>query len=89
MFCDLAANLQTCIPLSLAVFFMLRHMAHLAPTPVVLMGSLAVAAMTAVALSLCHPLVATVLIRLSNFGVTALLLYCGGLNGKRLSARVA
>ena len=82
-----ATLLQTSIPLSLAMFFMLRHVARLAPAPVVLMGSLAVAAMTAVALALFHPLDATVLILLSNFGVTALLLCCGGLYGRRLSAR--
>jgi hypothetical protein len=80
---------QTSIPLSLAMFFMLRHAARLSPVPVVLMGSLAVAAMTAVALALFHPLDATVLILLSNVGVTALLLSCGGLFGKRLLGWVA
>lgn len=48
------------------------------PAPVVLMGSLAVAAVTAVALALFHPLDAM-----------ALMLCCGRLYGRRLSARGA
>ena len=74
----------TSIPLSLAMLIMLRYMAHLSPAPVAMMGSLAVAAMTAVALSLFHPLEASVLILVWNFGVAALFLTFSGLHGKRL-----
>ncbi len=74
----------TGIPLSLAMLFMLRYMARLSPAPVAMMGSLAVAAMTAVALSLFHPIDATILILLWNFGVAALFLAFSGLYGKRL-----
>jgi hypothetical protein len=74
----------TGIPLSLAMLIMLRYVARLSPAPVAMTGSLAVAAMTAVALSLFHPLDATVMILFWNFGVTALLLAFSGLYGKRL-----
>ena len=80
----LATLALTGIPLSLAMLFMLRYMARLSPAPVVVTGSLAVAAMTAVALSLFHPLDATALILFWNFGVAALFLAFGGLYGKRL-----
>lgn len=64
----------TGIPMSLTLLIMLRHVARLAPAPVVMMGSLAVSALTALALSMFHPLDATVMILLWNFGVVAILL---------------
>lgn len=79
----------TSVPLSLVMLIMLRYVARLAPAPVAMTGSLAVAAMTAVALSLFHPLDATVLILLWNFGVAALFLAFSGLYGKRLFEWVA
>ena len=74
----------TGIPLSLAMLIMLRYVARLSPVPVAMTGSLAVAAMTAVALSLFHPLDATVMILMWNFGVAALLLVLSSLYGRRL-----
>lgn len=74
----------TGIPLSLVMLIMLRYVARLAPTPVVMTGSLAVAATTAVALSLFHPLDATVMILMWNFGVATLFLALSGLYGRRL-----
>jgi len=74
----------TGIPLTLAMLIMLRYVARLSPAPIAMMGSLAVAAMTAVALSLFHPIDATVMILLWNFGVAAMLLLLSGLYGKRL-----
>ncbi|TAL93757.1 MAG: DUF1109 domain-containing protein [Paraburkholderia sp.] len=74
----------TGIPLSLVMLIMLRYAARLAPTPVVMTGSLAVAAMTATALSLFHPLDATIMILMWNFGVAALLMALSGLYGRRL-----
>lgn len=79
----------TGIPLSLVMLIMLRYVARLAPTPVVMTGSLAVAAMTAAALSLLHPLDATVMILMWNVGVAALLLALSGLYGRRLFGWVA
>lgn len=79
----------TSIPLSLVMLIMLRYVARLSPTPVAMVGSLAVAAMTAVALSLFHPLDATAMILFWNLGVTALFLVFSGLYGKRLLAWAA
>ena len=76
-------------PLSLAMLVMLRYATLLAPTPVAITGSLAVAAMTSTALSLFHPLDATVMILIWNLGSAALLVALGGLYGRRLFSWVA
>src|SRR5438034_1102492 len=65
------------VPLSLLMFVMLRHAAPLRPTPVVLTGSLAIAAMTASALSLFHAFDATVMILMWNLGSAVLLVGLG------------
>jgi hypothetical protein len=79
----------TGIPLSLMMLIMLRHAARLAPTAIAMMGSLAVAAMTAVALSLFHSIDATVMILMWNFGVAALFIVISGLGGRQLFGWVA
>jgi hypothetical protein len=79
----------TGIPLSLMMLIMLRHAARLAPTPIAMMASLAVAAMTAVALSLFHPIDATVMILMWNFGVAVMFLVVSGFGGRRLFGWVA
>jgi hypothetical protein len=79
----------TGIPLSLMMLIMLRHAARLAPTPIAMMASLAVAAMTAVALSLFHPIDATVMILMWNFGVAVIFLIVSGFGGRRLFGWVA
>ncbi|HEX7913263.1 MAG TPA: DUF1109 domain-containing protein [Paraburkholderia sp.] len=71
-------------PLSLVMLIMLRHVARLSPGPVTMVGSLAVAAITAVALSILHPLDATAMILLWNLGVAALYLLLSGWYGQRL-----
>jgi len=76
-------------PLSLALLVMLRFAALLAPTPVAIAGSLAVAAMTSTALSLFHPLDETAMILMWNVGTAALLVALGGLYGRRLFCWVA
>jgi hypothetical protein len=58
----------TGFPLSLALLVMLRYAGPLRPTATALTGSLAVAAITATALSLFHQLDATVTILLWNLG---------------------
>jgi hypothetical protein len=77
------------MPLSLVMLIMLRHVARLSPGPVTMAGSLAVAAMTAVALSILHPLDASAMILLWNLGVAALYLSLSGRYGQRLLAWVA
>ncbi|RQY93829.1 DUF1109 domain-containing protein [Burkholderia stagnalis] len=72
------------VPLSLTLLIMLRHVARLAPAPVAMAGSLAVSAMTAVALSLYHPLDATMMILAWNVGLTLVLLIGSASYGARL-----
>lgn len=79
-----ATLVLTSVPLSLTLLIMLRHVARLAPVPVAMTGGLAVAAMTAVALSLFHPLDATVMILAWNLGLTVVLLIGSACYGPRL-----
>jgi hypothetical protein len=79
-----ATLMLTSVHLSLTLLIMLRHVARLAPMPVAMTGSLAVSAATAVALSLFHPLDATVMIIAWNFGVTVILLIGSAWFGPRL-----
>ena len=72
------------MPLSLVMLIMLRRVARLSPGPVIMAGSLAVAAMTSVALSILHPLDATAMILLWNLGVAGLYLSLSGRYGERL-----
>ena len=68
----LATLVLTGLPLSLAMLMMLRRAMPLRPNRVAFSGSLAVAAVTATALSLFHDLDATVMILLWNIGLTGL-----------------
>jgi hypothetical protein len=74
----LATLVLTSLPLSLALLAMLRFAAPLRPTSAVLLGSLAVAGIAASALSLFHPLDATVMILAFNLGVALLIVGSGG-----------
>ena len=79
-----ATLVLTSVPLSLLMFVMLRHAAPLRPTPVALIGSLAVAAMTASALSLFHAFDASAMILMWNLGSVALLVGLGAFLGRKL-----
>jgi hypothetical protein len=68
---------------------MLRYAAPLRPTAVALTGSLAVATITATALSLFHDLDATVMILMWNLGTAALIVGLGGMLGRRMFSWVA
>jgi hypothetical protein len=70
----LATLVLTSLPLSLLMLAMLRYTAALRPTSVILMGSLAVSAITATALSMFHPLDATAMILGWNLGTAVLFL---------------
>lgn len=74
----------TGVPLSLAMLIMLRHAALLAPARVGLSGGLAVAAVTATALSIFHAHDASVIILIWNFGTAALLVALGGVFGRSM-----
>ena len=73
-----ATLVLTSLPLSLAMLAMLRFAAPLRPTSAILLGSLAVAGITATALTLFHPLDATVMILAFNLGVALLIVGSGG-----------
>ena len=79
-----ATLVLTSVPLSLLMFVMLRHAAPLRPMPVALTGSLAVAGMTASALSLFHAFDATVMILMWNLGSAVLLVGLGTLLGRKM-----
>ena len=78
-----ATLIVTSLPLSLGLFVMLRHAAWLRPTAVTLTGGLAVAAMTATALSLFHDLDATIMVLIWNFGIAAMIVGIGYVLGLR------
>ncbi|TIS57123.1 DUF1109 domain-containing protein [Mesorhizobium sp.] len=84
-----ATLVLTSLPLSLSMLVMLRYAAPLRPTAVTLMGSLAVAAITATALSLFHAMDATAMILMWNVGTAALFVGLGGLFGRKIFRWVA
>jgi len=84
-----ATLVLTSLPLSLAMLVMLRYAAPLRPIAATLTGSLAVAAITAAALSLFHELDATVMILMWNLGTAALIVGLGGTLGQRMFSRLA
>ena len=64
----------TSLPLSLTLLGMLRYVSLLQPMAIALTGSLAVSALTASALTMFHPLDATVMVLGWNLGTTMLFL---------------
>jgi len=85
----IATLLMTSVPLSIAMLAMLRYATLLRPTEVCAAGGLAVAAVTAFALSLFHDLDATVMILVWNLGVAALIAVLAGLFGRSLLTWIA
>ena len=74
----------TSVPLAIALVAMLRYAALLRGGAVAMMGGLAVAAITAAALSLFHDHDATVMILAWNLGTAALILGASGLFGRHI-----
>jgi hypothetical protein len=68
-----ATLMLTSLPLSIGLYVMLRHAAWFRPTAVTVTGGLAVAAMSATALSVFHDLDATVLVLMWNLGVAVVI----------------
>ena len=81
-----ATLMLTSLPLSIALFVMLRFAAWFRPTAVTLTGSLAVAAMTATALSFFHAFDATIMILVWNLGIGAIIVGLGSALGIRARA---
>ena len=84
-----ATLVLTSVPLSLAMLVMLRHAALFRSTMVATMGSLAVATITATALSFFHDLDATVMVLMWNIGTSALIVGLGSMLGRRMLSWVA
>src|SRR5262249_59611921 len=76
-------------PLALAMLIMLRHAARIAPAAVGTLGGLAVAGLTATALSFFHVHEASALVLAWNLGVALLLVALGRAFGRRMLAWVA
>ncbi|WP_319023039.1 NrsF family protein [Mesorhizobium sp. B1-1-8] len=74
----IATLVLTSLPLSLALALMLRHAALFDPAPVIFAASLSVAGITAAALTLFHPLDASVEILMFNLGTGSLIVLLGG-----------
>ena len=79
-----ATLLMTSVPLSIAMLIMLRYAALLRPLEVSVMGGLAVAAVTAFALSLFHDLDATVMILIWNLGAAVLIAVLSSVFGRSM-----
>lgn len=84
-----ATLVLTSVPLSIAMLGMLRYAALLRPISVCLTGALAVAAITATALALLHPIDATALILMWNLGMAVLFVTLAGAFGRRILSWVA
>ncbi len=85
----LATLALTSVPLSLAMVMMLRRATPLRPRATIMTGGLAVAAVTATALSLFHSLDATIMVLIWNFGTAAVIAGLGGVVGQSLFPSVA
>lgn len=81
-----ATLMLTSLPLSLVMYVMLRYVAWFRPIAVTITGSLAVAAVTATALSLFHDLDATVMVLMWNLGVAVMIVGVGAVLGLRARA---
>jgi hypothetical protein len=75
--------LASSVPLSALMFLFVRHAAKLRPTPSLLAGALAVAALTAASLSLLHEFDASLMILAWNFGAALLVLALDTALGRR------
>lgn len=84
-----ATLVLTSLPLSFAMLVMLRYAAPLRPSSVTMTGGLAVAAITATALSLFHSLDATVMVLVWNLGMAAVIVTLGAVFGQRMFAWIA
>lgn len=81
-----ATVLATSVPLSLAMFVMLRHGSMLNGAAATLTGSVAVAGMVAAAMSVFHSLDASVMILVWNLGTAGVIVALGACLGRRLNA---
>ena len=81
-----ATLMLTSLPLSIALYVMLRYAKWFRTTAVTITGSLAVAAITATAVSLFHDLDATIMVLMWNLGIAAIIVAAGSVLGIRARA---
>lgn len=79
-----ATLFMTSAPLSIAMLIMLRYAAMLRAVEVSMIGGLAVAAITAFALSLFHDLDASIMVLVWNLGIAALIAVLASLFGRSM-----
>ncbi|MGO4567573.1 NrsF family protein [Rhizobium sp. 2YAF20] len=84
-----ATVLLISVPLSGSIFVMLRHVARLRPRLVTLTAGLAVAGMTATAMSLLYRLDATIMNLMWNLGTAVLIVIVEAIVGRRVFTRIA
>lgn len=84
-----ATLLMTSVPLSVAMLIMLRYAAMLRAVEVSMVGGLAVAALTAFALSLFHQLDASVMILVWNLGMAGVIAALASWFGRSMFAWIA
>ena len=72
------------LPLSIIMFWMVRHVAKLRPKGPILSAGIAVAALTAAALSLIHRFDASIMILMWNFGTAALIIAIDAVIGRKI-----
>ncbi|OHV88218.1 NrsF family protein [Mesorhizobium sp. ORS 3428] len=84
----IATLVLTSVPLALALGLMLRHAASFNPGPVIFAASLSVAGITAAALTLFHPIDASVEILMFNLGTGLLIMLSGAAINLFVSHRV-
>ena len=82
-----ATVVLTSLPLSLALFLMLKHSVSLRPMVVAVAGSLSVASLSAVALFLFHVLDASVLVIMWNMGTAVVIVGLSSLLAGRYARR--
>jgi len=82
----LSTVLLVSLPLSAVMFLLLRHAARLRPRRVTLMAGLAVAGLTSTAMSLLHPLDATVMVLIWNLGASLVIVAAEVALGGRVMA---
>jgi hypothetical protein len=79
---------QTTVPLSIALLFLLRHAALIRPASTTVLATLSIATLAAAGQSLTHHFDTTIMVLVWHAGTTAVLLAAARLVGPRLMARL-
>ena len=85
----LSTLLLTSVPLSLALFMLLRHAAPLRPALVTMTAGLAVSAVTSATMSIIHQIDASAMVLAWNLGFAAVLVAFDAVAGRWVLSRLA